>query len=126
MNEKQIAIHILILSNSADISRSLKQNLDEDDGRYEIEINTPKKLQNNEFSLTKFSLLIFDTVFKNGEGFRVVKGVKAVYPKLKVLILGNYAKGEFVNEFIEAGASGVLPINSSQKEIRKEVISILF
>ena len=126
MKEKQSTIHILILSNSAEISKSLKQNLDEDDGRYEIEINTPKKLQNNEFSLTKFSLLIFDTVFKNGEGFRVVKGVKAVYPKLKVLILGSYAKGEFVNEFIEAGASGVLPINSSQKEIRKEVISILF
>lgn len=57
---------------------------------------------------TTRSVLLLDLALAGGSGLNLLKSIKAKYPQLAILILGNYPEEHYAMRVIKSGANGYL------------------
>lgn len=72
-----------------------------------------------------FELVILDIKIPGGEGLNMIGKIKAVQPKVKILIFSSQDEELYALHYFKAGASGYLPKDSSNDELEKAITSVL-
>ncbi|KAA0992502.1 response regulator [Dyadobacter aurulentus] len=72
-----------------------------------------------------FDLVILDIKIPGGEGLNMIGKIKAVQPKVKILVYSSQDEELYALHYFKAGASGYLPKDSSNDELEKAITSVL-
>ncbi|WP_052813152.1 response regulator [Desulfonatronum thioautotrophicum] len=70
-------------------------------------------------------LLILDLFLPRFNGISVINAVRTKCPRMKILILTDYESEEHVSEAFHAGAHGYCTKNTSTKELREAIKSVM-
>ena len=77
------------------------------------------------FKTQKIDIAILDVNMPKPNGFETCKLIKKQYPNCKIMILTMYAEGQFLNEFIDSGASAYVLKNAGKAELLRALESIV-
>ena len=72
-----------------------------------------------------WDLLILDITMPGRDGLDVLKNLKALRPRLPVLVLSMHPEGQYGNRVRKAGASGYVNKESASEELMKAVRKLL-
>lgn len=70
-------------------------------------------------------LVIVDIALKNGHGLELIKQLKAVRPKLKMLVLSSYDESLYAERCLRAGAKGYLNKQETNEQVVTAVRTVL-
>lgn len=73
----------------------------------------------------EWSLVVLDISLPDRNGLDVLKQIKALYPKLPVLILSMHSEAEYAVRAFRAGAAGYLTKRSARAELVEAIQQIL-
>lgn len=118
-------IRILIADDHAILRRGLKEILVRDLdsvtwGEAENGGQVLDQIQNNEWDL-----LILDITMPGRGGLDVLKNLKALRPRLPVLVLSMHPEDQYGKRMLKAGASGYMNKESAPEELMKAVRKLL-
>ena len=118
--------HILIADDHTIVRKGLKQILSEGMKNVEFSEST-----NASETLTlvkakrKINICILDLSMPGRSGLDLLKDVKAVAPKIPILVLSMYPEDQYALRVIKAGAMGYLSKDSAPEELVNAVTKIL-
>ena len=73
----------------------------------------------------QWDLAILDISLDGRSGLEVLKEIKALRPKLPVLMLSMHAEDQYAMRAFKAGASGYISKGSSRDELREAVLKVI-
>lgn len=74
---------------------------------------------------TKIDLLILDIHFPDGNSLNILKEIRAIQPKVKILMFSGYDESIYAMRYLNAGASGYLSKESSENEMKNAIGSMI-
>lgn len=74
---------------------------------------------------SQVDLVILDINLPGGNNIKMVDSLKAVQPDIKVIIFSSYDEKIYAERYLRAGAKGYLNKETSNKEIKKAIQSVL-
>jgi DNA-binding NarL/FixJ family response regulator len=74
---------------------------------------------------SQVDLVILDINLPGGNNIKMVDSLKAVQPDIKVIIFSSYDEKVYAERYLRAGAKGYLNKETSNKEIKKAIQSVL-
>jgi DNA-binding NarL/FixJ family response regulator len=74
---------------------------------------------------SQVDLVILDINLPGGNNIKMVDSLKAVLPDIKVIIFSSYDEKIYAERYLRAGAKGYLNKETSNKEIKKAIQSVL-
>lgn len=110
-------IKILVVDDHVVVREGIKQILA---GQQDIAVadeagNGPETLA--KIAQRDFDLVLLDISMPGGSGFEVLKEIKALHPRLPVLILSMHPEEQYAIRMLRAGASGYLTKSSLPDEL---------
>src|SRR6266542_2268819 len=123
--ERHAVIRILIADDHAILRRGLKEIL-----MRELDGVTWGEAENGEQVLDQiqsrdWDLLILDITMPGRGGLDVLKNLKALRPRLPVLVLSMHPEDQYGKRVLKAGASGYMNKESAPEELMKAVRRLL-
>ena len=114
---------ILIISNNKAIRESLKHLLSCLES-VQIDAQSSDMLTHPSFLLTVYKLLIIDLSLGKPGTLMTLKKLRAKFPDLPILAMGEYTEPEFSGAIVKAGASKYISINTTAEEIHRAVVEV--
>ena len=117
-------INIILCDDHEIVRKGLRQLLQEQPGFLVLaDVDSGEALL-KELRKTQPDVIILDISLPGRSGLEVLKQIKALYPKMKVLVLSMYPEDQFAIRLIKAGASGYLHKDSPPSELSEAVQTI--
>lgn len=113
---------ILICDDEAGVRESFRMILEED---YHLKFVTNGEEALEQIQADEPALLIMDIKMPKLNGLETLKAVRALKPRLKVLIVTGYESSDVAEEAIRLGANNYLAKPFERQEVRAHIQSLL-
>ncbi len=119
-------VRLLIVDDHLLIRCGLKQILEAEFGK-DISIGEAENGQQavEKVGQSNWDVVVMDINLPGRSGLVVLEDIKAMRPKLPVLMLSAYSEEEFVVRVLKAGAAGFIPKESTHLELVKAIRTVL-
>ncbi|MFN7140697.1 MAG: response regulator [Limisphaerales bacterium] len=119
-------LRILIVDDHLLIRRGLQQILTSDLGR-DVFVDEAENSQQaiEKIGQSSWDVVILDLNLPGRSGLVLLEEIKAMQPKLPVLVLTAYSEEEFAIRVLKAGAAGFIPKESTHLELVQAVKTVL-
>src|SRR5947209_15831405 len=114
-------LKILIADDHAVVRRGLKQILDETSDIVVSGEATNSREVLEQVTAQRWDVLVLDIAMPGRSGLDILKEIKALAPKLPVLVLSMHSEDQFASRVLKAGAAGYLPKESAPEELVKAI-----
>ena len=118
-------IQILIVDDHAILRRGLKEILEREFRDVSIRGAGTAEQALTELDSEKWDLVILDITMPGRSGVDVLRHLKALRPKLPVLVLSMHPEDQYGKRVLKAGASGYMNKESAPEELIKAVRKLL-
>ena len=120
-NNNNVQTEILIVDDHAIVREGLKRIINEQ-SNLKVKDEAPNgELALKQIQASHFDLMILDISLPGKSGYKILKEVKAIKPKLPVLILSMHTEEHYPNKMFQAGASGYLTKDNASENIVKAI-----
>jgi len=120
-NNNNVQTEILIVDDHPIVREGLKRIINEQ-SNLKVKDEAPNgELALKQIQSSHFDLMILDISLPGKSGYKILKEVKAIKPKLPVLILSMHAEEHYPNKMFQAGASGYLTKDNASENIVKAI-----
>lgn len=119
-------LRVLIVDDHLLIRTGLKQILQSEFGKNVIvgeAQNSPETIE--QISRNKWDVVVLDINLPGRSGLLILEDIKAMNPKLPVLILTACSEEEFAVRVLKAGASGFIPKESTHLELVQAIKTVV-
>ncbi len=114
-------IRVLLVDDQQSIRNYLESQLDPD---FDIEVvgtADSGKLAIQLVSRLQPDVVLMDMVMPDMDGVSTTKIIHQRFPNTKILVLSGYAKNQYINASLDAGATGYLLKTASAEELRESI-----
>src|SRR5688572_11565436 len=119
-------LRVLIVDDHLLIRTGLKQILQSEFGKNVIvgeAQNSPETIE--QITKSKWDVVVLDINLPGRSGLLILEDIKAMNPKLPVLILTACSEEEFAVRVLKAGASGFIPKESTHLELVQAIKTVV-
>jgi len=114
-------LKVHIADDHAVVRRGLKQILDETSDIVVSGEATNSREVLEQVTAQRWDVLVLDITMPGRSGLDILKEIKALAPKLPVLVLSMHSEDQFASRVLKAGAAGYLPKESAPEELVKAI-----
>ena len=116
---------ILVADDHALVRKGLRETLDEELGGVSVTEAQNGKQALEQLKHGEWDLVVMDINMEGMSGFEVLAELRALRPKLPVLVLSMYPESEFGIRALKSGAAGYLNKQSASEELVTAVRKVL-